>query len=499
MTSAPSPEPLAAQPIAPTPPARKRGVPGPTLLIVLAMAQFMVVLDFTIVNVALPSIESGLHVPTTTLQWLISGYAVAFGGFLLLGGRLADLYGRVRMFRVGLIAFVVASVAGGLAVEPRLLIAARVVQGVGAAIVAPAGLSLLVTSWPEERARSHALGTYGAVVSTGFASGAVLGGLLVQVDWRLVFFVNVPIGVGLLLASYRLLPADPSVRGGRLDLLGAVSATAGVALLVLAVARAGDTQSIGWPAALAAAGLVLLGGFVIRERTAASPLLNLALLKDRGILGANVCLIAVGAFNAGQVLLVTLYLQDDRHLSPLLTGLCFVPQAAGAFLLSGPASNLVPTMGPRRSLGIAMLVALLALTGGALAVLSGSIVTLLVTSLLMGMAARISMVASTLAGTHGPVALRSEGTASALLTATRQCGSALGVAVLSTALVVGPGNSDHRTEIAMFVASGFALAGLLATRIVPAAPRPSRRDLWPTRAAGSPHPGDAGSPQDLGR
>jgi DHA2 family methylenomycin A resistance protein-like MFS transporter len=209
--------------------------------------------------------------------------------------------------------------------------------------------------------------------------------------------------------------------------------------------------------------------FVVRERRTASPLLNLALLRDRGILGANVSLIAVGAFNAGQVLLVTLYLQDGRHLSPLLTGLCFVAQAAGAFTLSGPASSVVPNLGARRSLSISMFIAFAALAGGALAVAVGSMVALLVTLLLMGAAARISMVASTLAGTHGPVALRSEGTASALLTATRQCGSALGVAVLSAVLVVVPGSTTQRTEIAMLVAACFALAGLLATRIVPAA------------------------------
>jgi MFS family permease len=399
---------------------------------------------------------------------LISGYAVTFGGFLLLGGRLADLFGRVRLFRIGLIVFLLASIAGGLAVEPTLLIASRIVQGVGAAIVAPAGLSLLVTSWPEERARSHALSVYGAVVSTGFAAGALLGGLLVELDWRLVFFVNAPIGVILLLASYRLMPADSPARAGRLDFPGAVTVTAGVALLVLAVARAGDTLSFGEPALLAVVALLLLGGFVMRERTTASPLLNLGLLRDRGILGANVCLIAVGAFNAGQVLLVTLYLQEGRHLSPLLTGLCFVPQAAGAFLLSGPASNLVPNLGPRRSLSIAMLLALVALAGGALAVMAGSIVALLVTLLVMGAAARISMVASTLAGTHGPVALKSEGTASALLTATRQCGSALGVAVLSATLVVAHGSAMQRTEIAMLLAACFALAGLLATRVIPA-------------------------------
>ena len=171
------------------------------MLLSLAMAQFMVVLDFTIVNVALPSIQRDLHVPTTTLQWLVSGYAVTFGGFLLLGGRLADVYGRARLYRIGLVVFVAASISGGLAVEPALLIASRVVQGIGAAVLAPAGLSLLVTSWPGERERSHALGIYGAVVSAGFASGAVLGGLLAEVTWRLVFFVNVPVGVVLLVAS----------------------------------------------------------------------------------------------------------------------------------------------------------------------------------------------------------------------------------------------------------------------------------------------------------
>jgi DHA2 family methylenomycin A resistance protein-like MFS transporter len=201
--------------------------------------------------------------------------------------------------------------------------------------------------------------------------------------------------------------------------------------------------------------------------------LNLALLTDRGIVGANACLVAFGAINAGQVLLLTLYLQDGRHLSPLLTGLCFVPQAVGAFLLSGPASTLVPNLGPRRSLSIAMALALVSLAGGALAVTAGSIVALLFTLLLMGAAARITMIASTLAGTHGPVALNSEGTASALLTATRQCGSALGVSVLSATLVVAHGSTSQRTETAMLVAVGFALAGLLATRVVPSGRAPS--------------------------
>jgi MFS family permease len=392
------------------------------------------------------------------------------GGFLLLGGRLSDAYGRARLYRIGLVVFVVASIAGGFAVEPGLLIASRVVQGIGAAMLAPAGLSLLVTSWPGEQERSHALGLYGAIVSTGFAAGAVLGGLLAEVTWRLVFFVNAPVGAALLVASFRLLPPDPPRSREQLDVPGAITVTAGVALLVFAVARAGDTLRVTQPALLALAAVVLLGAFVARERKARAPILDLALLKDRGILGANLALIAIGAFSAGQVLLVTLYLQEGRGLSPALTGLCFVPQAAGAFVLSGPAGRLVPSLGPRRALAAGLSIALLALAGAAVAVLAGSLPALLAAMFVLGIANRLSQVSSTLAGTQGPVAARSEGTASGLLTATRQVGSALGVAILSATLVAVHGGIVHRTEVAMFVAAGFALAGLLATRVLPPGP-----------------------------
>jgi EmrB/QacA subfamily drug resistance transporter len=460
---------------------------GFALLFSLSMAQFMVVLDFTIVNVALPSIQRELHVATTTLQWVVSGYAVAFGGFLLLGGRLADVYGRARLYRIGMVVFVAGSISGGLAVEPRLLIASRVVQGIGAAMLAPAGLSLLVSSYPGEKERSRALGTYGAIVSAGFASGAVLGGLLVEVTWRLVFFVNVPIGIALLAASMRLLPHDPPGSGRQLDIPGAITVTAGVALLVLAIVRLGDTLKLTQPLLLAAAAVVLLAGFVVRERRARAPLLDLALLKDRGIAGANLTLIAVGAFSAAQVLLITLYLQEGRGLSPVLTGLCFIPQAAGAFSLAGPAGRLVPALGPRRALAIALVIALVALLGAALSVLTDSLAGLLVAQFVLGVAARLSQVSSTLAGTRGPVAARSEGTASALLTATRQCGSALGVAIVSATLVVVTGSDSHRTATAMFITSGFALLGLLATRVVPPAP-PAAPHPHPSQPQAEPEP-----------
>jgi MFS family permease len=357
-------------------------------------------------------------------------------------------------------------------------------------MLAPAGLSLLVTCWPGEQERSRALGTYGAVVSAGFASGAVLGGLLVEATWRLVFFVNVPIGIALLAASMRLLPADQPGRGGQLDIPGAVTVTAGVALLVLAVVRAGDTLQATQPALLGGLAALLLAAFVVRERRARAPLLDLALLKDRGIAGANLTFIAVGAFSAAQVLLVTLYLQEGRGLSPVLTGLCFVPQAAGAFALSGPAGRLVPALGPRRALAIALSIALLALAGAAVAVLAGSLPALLVAQFALGVANRISQVAATLAGTHGPVAARSEGTASALLTASRQCGSALGVAIVSATLVATHGSTGQRTAEAMFVAAGFALAGLLATRVVPSGPphprTPQPHHLFRHHAGGIP-------------
>jgi MFS family permease len=434
------------------------------------MSQFTVVLDFTIVNVALPSIQSRFHLATSTSQWLVSAYAVAFGGFLLLGGRLADVAGRARLYRTGLVMFVAASISGGLALDPWLLIASRVVEGVGAAFLVPAGLSLLVTSWPDEERRTRALGVYGAVVSTGFAAGAVLGGALVDATWRLVFFVNAPSGVAMLIGSWRLLPPDRPAREGAGDVRGAVTATAGVALVVLAVARSSDTRRLGQSALLAAAGAVLLAVFVAGERRARSPLVDLALFKDRRVLGANLAFLGLGAIIAGELLAVILYLREGRGLSAFLAGLCLVPQALGAIALSGPASKLVPTLGPRRAIALAMAIAVVGLVGAAVAVGSGSLPGLLVSGLLLGLMARLTQLAGTLAGTSGPVALRAEGTASALLTTMRLCGSALGAAVVSTTIVATHGTTAHRTECSLFAAAAFAPPALLSALVIPNGP-----------------------------
>jgi hypothetical protein len=291
-------------------------------------------------------------------------------------------------------------------------------------------------------------------------------------------------------ASWRLLPADPPRRSGRLDVVGALAATASVALVVLGVTRVADTLAPTQPAVAVGAGLVLLVAFVVRERKTPAPLLNLDLLKDRGILGANESLLAYGACNAGAIVLVTLYLQEGRGLSPLLTGLCFVPQAVGAFALAGPASKLVPALGPRRALAVGMSLGLLALVGSALSIAHGPLAGLLTSLFVMGISARIVQVASTLAGTHGPVAARGEGSASALLTASRQVGSALGVAVVSATLVTVHGNASHRTAVAMLVAAALALVGLLTTRVVPSGPAPPLllrlEHLFPRHAGGLP-------------
>src|SRR5947209_11859887 len=235
-------------PTAPTPPPRRQ----PLQLALILVAAFMVVLDFSIVNVALPSIETELRMPGDAVQWIVTGYAISFGGLLILGGRAADLFGRRRMFVAGLIAFSVASLAGGLAQDPVLLIAARVVQGAGAAIVAPAALSLITTGFPEGPERTRAIGLYGAVSSIGFVSGQVLGGVLVQfTSWRAVFLVNVPVGlIAAALSPAVLGQRDRAVAAKnkiRLDIRGALLITGAVTLAVFAVSQG---VVLGWTSPL---------------------------------------------------------------------------------------------------------------------------------------------------------------------------------------------------------------------------------------------------------
>src|SRR5580704_9900903 len=304
-------------------------------LALILVAAFMVVLDFSIVNVALPSIERELGMTAAAAQWVITGYAIAFAGLLILGGRAADLLGRRRMFIIGLLAFTAASLSGGLAHDPALLIASRVVQGAGAPIVAPAALALITTSFAEGRGRTRALGLYGATASIGFVAGQVLGGVLVQfTSWRAVFLVNVPIGLLAAAIAPRLLADSrgPSA-GRRLDARGAVLITTAMASLVYAVSQA-DVSGWRSPAILGALALCAasISAFVVAERHHPDPLLPAAIIRRPALRTATVLNVLLGLWNGGELLMLSLYFQQVLRDSPLITGLAIAPQGIVGFI-----------------------------------------------------------------------------------------------------------------------------------------------------------------------
>ncbi|WP_199431085.1 MFS transporter [Qaidamihabitans albus] len=299
------------------------------VLLLVCAAQFMVVLDISVVNVALPVVRDALGFGPAGLQWVVTGYALTFAGCLLLGGRLADLYGRRRVFAGGLALFTVASLVGGLATSPWMLIAARAVQGLGAAVVAPATLTILTTSFPEGARRTRALATWTAVGIAGGAAGNLVGGALTEfLSWRWILLVNVPIGALAILLANRSLPAgDEPGRGPRLDVAGAVLATAGLASLTFGIAQ---TRTLGWGdpaiAAALAAGVAALAAFVVVEaRFARAPLLPLRLFRIRAISGGNVVLLLAGACFNPMWYFLALSMQDVLGYGALRTGLGFLP------------------------------------------------------------------------------------------------------------------------------------------------------------------------------
>ena len=327
----------------------------PLQLALILVAAFMVVLDFSIVNVALPSIERELGMPADAVQWIVTGYAISFGGLLILGGRAADLLGRRRMFVAGLIAFSLASLAGGLAQDPVLLIAARVVQGAGAAIVAPAALSLITTGFPVGPERTSAIGLYGAVSSVGFVAGQVLGGVLVQLtSWRAGFLVNVP--VGLIAAALSPAILGPAKAGAakaarRLDIRGALLITSAVTLLVFAVSQG---AGLGWASPLVIAAVVMAAAataaFMKAETRHPEPLIRPALLHRRGLRDGTTLAFLLGLWNGGEMLVLSLYLQQVLHESPLFTGLIIAPQGVVGFIMGVLGPRLAGKMGVKRLL-----------------------------------------------------------------------------------------------------------------------------------------------------
>jgi EmrB/QacA subfamily drug resistance transporter len=408
-----------------------RALSGLALVVVLS-AQLVVTLDFSIVNVALPDISGAFGVSSTSVQWVVTAYAITFGGLLILGGRAADLFGRRRLFVAGLIGFAIASAAGGVAISFPMLVAARAAQGIAAAAVAPAALSILTTSYAQGPARTRVLGYYGIMASAGFVLGLVLGGLLVEtVDWRGVFFVNVPICLLGAAAGSRLVPpGSPTGPRPHLDLAGAFLVTVGVAALVYAPTAGVDT---GWTSAPFLGALAVSAGllvaFVERERRTAEPLMPLALFRSPILAAGDVVTLLVGAWIAGEVLLLTLYLQQVRGFSPLAAGLIFLPQGVGGLLRGAIGPAVIGRLGIRR-----FLIASAALSAIGLGLLLRFPATrdeplLEVVLLVVGFGSTCTLFAATVAGSTG-VRNDQQGLASGLINMSRQVGSAVGVAML---------------------------------------------------------------------
>ena len=437
----------------------------------------MVVLDFSIVNVALPSIERELHMPADAVQWIVTGYAISFGGLLILGGRAADLLGRRRMFVIGLVAFALASLAGGLAQDPVLLIAARVVQGAGAAIVAPAALSLITTGFPEGAERTRAIGLYGAVSSVGFVAGQVLGGVLVQfTSWRAVFLVNVPVGLIAAALSPAVLGRAAAAKNKiRLDVRGALLITGAVTLVVFAVSQG---VVLGWTSPLVIAAVVVAAAaaavFTRAETRHPEPLIRPALLHRKGLRDGTTLAFLLGLWNGGEMLVLSLYLQQVLHESPLFTGLIIAPQGVVGFAAGVFGPRLAGKIGVRRLLVLTAAAAaagFLVLTQ--LPAAGYSPVLFVVT--LIGFGTAGTALGSTVLASRG-MADADQGLVGGMINTSRQIGAAVGAALLpAVAVSVSGGIGVSGDRAAMFAA---ALAALTATVVAWRAARPV-----PARAA----------------
>jgi len=440
-------------------------------LALILIAAFMVVLDFSIVNVALPSIEHELGMTAAAVQWVITGYAIAFGGLLILGGRAADLFGRRRMFIAGLLAFTAASLSGGLAHDPALLIASRVIQGAGAAVVAPAALSLITTSFPEGHRRTRALGIYGATASIGFVAGQVLGGILVQfTSWRAVFLVNVPVGLIAAVVAPRLLANSRGPAPGRkLDIRGAVLITTAMAAVVFAVSEA---NVVGWlsPLILGAIIVFVAGtvAFVVAERRHADPLLPAALIRRPALRTAGSLNLLLGLWNGGEMLVLSLYLQQVLKDSPLATGLVIAPQGVIGFAAGVFGARLAGRIGIRRVL---VLTGILAAAGFAVLTqlpASGHYSPVLAAVMLVGFGTAGTAFGTMVIATNG-VAGAEQGIVGGVINTSRQVGAALGAALLpaiSAAVSNDAVTTTARgTRVAMLAAAiAAAVAALIAWR-----------------------------------
>ena len=445
-------------------------------LALLATAQFVVVLDASIVNVALPTIGEALDFSQSNLAWVVNAYILTFGGFLLLGGRIADLLGRRRVFMGGLILFALASLAGGLATNESQLIAARAVQGLGAAILSPAALSIVTTTFRDGAERNKALGVWGAVAGAGGAAGVLLGGVLTDsLGWEWVLWVNVPIGIIAAALAPALIAESRSESETRhFDFAGAVSVTAGLSLLVYALVDAvdvgwGSTQTIG----LLAASAALIAAFVAIELRSASPLVPFRIFRLRTLTGANVVGVLTGASLFSMFFFISLYMQQVLGYSAIKAGLSYLPLALTIIVSAGIASQLTTRVGfkPVLATGMALIAAGL-VWFSQVSVGGGFLTDILGPSLLAAVGLGFAFVPQTIAAVAG-VRDREAGLASGLINTSQQVGGALGLAVLATIantrtddlFADGTGRATALTEgfqSAFLAGAGFAVLGLIA-------------------------------------
>jgi EmrB/QacA subfamily drug resistance transporter len=450
-------------------------------LALLAMTQFVVVIDASIVNVALPSIGGALHISQADLSWVVNSYTLTFGGFLLLGGRLADYLGRRRVFMIGMAIFALASLAGGLAQNETWLIVARAVQGLGAAIASPAALSIITTTFPEGQERNKALGIWGAVAGAGGAAGVLLGGVLTQwAGWEWVLFVNVPIGAFIVWqAPQRLRESTADEESDRtLDLPGAITVSAGLALLVYAMV---DATNVGWSSSQTvgrlAGAVALLVAFVVIELRTRKPLVPFSIFRQRTLRGANIVGVLIGMSLFSMFFLITLYLQQVLRFDALQAGLAYLPLAIAIILTAGAASALVTKVGFKNVLIVGMLFVAVGLVWFSQVDPDGSyVVNVLGPSILAGIGLGASFVPVTIAAVTGTEP-HEAGLASGLINTAQQVGGALGLAILATiansttkdafatgadkATALTNGFADAFTVGAVFAVVGAVLAAFL--------------------------------------
>ncbi|MEV5574792.1 MFS transporter [Spirillospora sp. NPDC052269] len=448
------------------------------VLVLLLATQFMLAVDFAILNVALPVIGKGLGFPMAHLQWIATSFALCAAGFTLLFGRVADLFGRRRIFLGGLVVLGAASLVGGLARNPETLIAARVLQGLATAAVTPAGLSLMTTSFPEGPLREKALGLNGALMSTGFTTGAVLGGLLTDLlSWRWAFFVNVPVALAVLLIAPRVIKESRPDERPKLDVPGAVSVTLGLLAIVFGLTRAGEK---GWGSAGAltslAAGVVLLLVFHAVERRVPAPLVPLAVLGKRSVAWGNVAGLIAFLTETSLVFPLTLYLQNVLGFSPLTAGLSFGVLGLGTVLGGTTAPKVIGRIGSKRTLivgGIAQTVFTAALLG--LGDDRSWMWLMLPASFAGGVGNMLVIVAFMVTATSG-LADREQGLATGLATMTQQVGITMGTPIMSAvATAAGASAILGGLKAAIAVNAAIVLVGVLTSALFLRGPRPGVR------------------------